>query len=413
MRGLLRHSLQKLLLGACLSVSLLSSPAAALNKDQLLNYPYYDSTPAAEACAVGGGIVTSTLPTTVPEPHKTLFTQAAAAFNINPQYLTALFLSEQGNQWKAFDSQWASSPVGASGPFQFMPGTWSGYKTDGNNDGLMDIMNIYDASYSAAKLSATNTTVTTPLGDLTKPFVPGTLLYAAAVYNWGGGNVQTKTNPDSAITAAPKETQNYLSNIHALISSGFTKSGNPAYPDPVPAVSGSATAGTQNTTSPGCGSLGNVVQTAVKYAWPDYHAPVYLKMKPEYEAAIRAAQSAGKYVGGGAHPGIDCGGFVTRVMQDSGLDPNYGGGGNTDYQERYMRQHPELYEPIFPTSTADMRPGDIAINDTHTYLYVGAVAGFNSDTASAAFSTTGTGWRAPMAGSEVPASPNYRWYRHK
>lgn len=412
MRYALSKFTRNLTIALHLALLFTTSPAAALNKDQILNYPYYDPTASEVLCSTGAVSVNSEMSANVPEPHKTLFTQASAAFNINPNYLAALFLSEQSNQWKAFDTQWASSPVGASGPFQFMPGTWSGYKTDGNNDGVIDIMNIYDASYAAAKLSATNTTIDTPLGDLAKPFVPGTLLYASATYNWGGGNVQTKTNADSPITVAPTETQDYLKNIYSLISSGFTKSGKASYPDPIPSVTGSATAGTTSA-SPNCGSLGNVVQTAVKYAWPDYHPPVYLDMKPEYETAIRAAQTAGKYVGGGGNPGIDCGGFVTRVMQDSGLDPNYGGGGNTDYQERYMREHTELYEPIFPTSTADMRPGDIAINDTHTYLYVGQVAGFNSDTASSAYSADGDGWRAPMAGREIPADPDYRWYRHR
>src|SRR5258708_1050730 len=66
-----------------------------------------------EGCSVGRSIA-STLPDAVPEPHRTLFTQAAAAFKTNPQFLAALFLTENGNVWKPFNTGWPTSPVGAS-----------------------------------------------------------------------------------------------------------------------------------------------------------------------------------------------------------------------------------------------------------------------------------------------------------
>lgn len=37
----------------------------------------------------------------------------------------------------------------AVGPMQFIPGTWEGWKVDGNGDGLFDPQNIYDATYTA------------------------------------------------------------------------------------------------------------------------------------------------------------------------------------------------------------------------------------------------------------------------
>ena len=184
-------------------------------------------------CSVGSnGPISMTASNNIPEPHKAVFERAASKFAVNPNLIAALFLSEQGNVWKPFDSPWASSPAGASGPFQFMPGTWGAYKEDGNGDGVTDIMNFEDAAYAAAKLAATGTNQSTPLGDLNKPFAPNTMIFFSATYNWGGGNVQNKTNPDSPITAAPKETQNYMNNIHMVISSDFTKSGHSAYGPP-------------------------------------------------------------------------------------------------------------------------------------------------------------------------------------
>jgi membrane-bound lytic murein transglycosylase B len=39
----------------------------------------------------------------------------------------------------------------ALGPMQFLPGTWSRYASDGDNDGKADVQNIYDASLAAAR----------------------------------------------------------------------------------------------------------------------------------------------------------------------------------------------------------------------------------------------------------------------
>lgn len=179
----------------------------------------------------------------------------------------------------------------------------------------------------------------------------------------------------------------------------------------------SGASGVSNTsTCGGSGSgaaVGNAVQTAINYAWPEYHSPPYTVLKPSYAQAVAAAQAAGKYVGGGINPGVDCGGFVTRVMQDSGVDPAYNqANGPTVSQLNYALSSGK-YTEIKPTSTADMMPGDIAINSTHTYMYVGQNPGFATDIASASYSTTGASWRSPMAGHEKPADPNFRWFRLK
>lgn len=217
------------------------------------------------SCSVGGeGPISMAASMNIPEPHKAIIERAASKFSVSPNLIAALFLSEQGNVWKPLDSQWASSPVGASGPFQFMPGTWGAYKQDGNGDGAIDIMNFEDAAYAAAALAATGTNQSTPLGDLAKPFAPNTMIYFSAVYNWGGGNVQKKTNPESGLSAAPTETQNYMKNIHAVISSDFTKSGHDKYGPPrMPGEANNTSTGTTGeatASTGGCLSSGSNTQ---------------------------------------------------------------------------------------------------------------------------------------------------------
>lgn len=240
--------LKQLILVLCGGLLLLNSGLATALTDSDLNSIYNDTVwyKADSGISCGSSpAVGSTLPSTVPEPHASLFTQAAAVFNMNPQFLTAIYLTENGNVYKPFDTQWGISPSGAKGPFQFMPATWDRYQTDGNKDGVMDINNIYDAAYSAAKMLSSYAGLNAPLGSLDAPYKANTLLEAAAAYNWGGGNVQIHTTPTSGITgdgSVPRETQEYLSNIYSLISSGFTKTGKPGYPDPAPGASPGAAA---------------------------------------------------------------------------------------------------------------------------------------------------------------------------
>lgn len=160
---------------------------------------------------------------------------------------------------------------------------------------------------------------------------------------------------------------------------------------------------------------GSVVETALNYAWKDYHKPNYLDLKPAYAKAISKAQGEGKYVGGGIHPGVDCGGFVTRVMQDSGADTKYGGGGNTTSQLSYLVASGKYTELKNPT-TGDLKPGDIAIKTDgggHTYMFVGNQPNFETQVASSSYSPSNTQWRSPMAGHEAPADPEYRWFTLK
>jgi hypothetical protein len=164
---------------------------------------------------------------------------------------------------------------------------------------------------------------------------------------------------------------------------------------------------------------GGLINTVKDYAWPDYHPAPYLSRKPAYATAVATASKKGLYVGGtvGGVAGIDCGGFVTRVMLDSGYEPEYnssGKGGATGSPDNPGTQWGWLdknWQKLNPKSTKDLQPGDVAINSSHTYMYVGKVEGFNSVVASASYGESSG--RAPMAGHEAAASPNFTWYRKK
>ena len=163
---------------------------------------------------------------------------------------------------------------------------------------------------------------------------------------------------------------------------------------------------------------GDAIATALTYAWPDYRGRGFVTPKSEYAEAISRAKASRSYIGGIRYPGIDCGGFVTRVMLDSGYEPGYnnaGKGGATATQLQWARENWQLVGRGNTLSTIDLLPGDVAFrvtssgaNDGHTFMYVGTQAGFGDDIASASLDT-----RAPMAGRENPLSNDIEWYRKK
>lgn len=165
----------------------------------------------------------------------------------------------------------------------------------------------------------------------------------------------------------------------------------------------------------GCSVAGSgLTATVFAYAWPDYHPAPYVTKKPEYEEAVTAAIANGQYVGGISYPGVDCGGFVTRVMLDSGYEPDYNYGGLYSAGAGTVAggQKPWLdanWEPLgHVDSSGELQPGDVAIftDLSHTYMYAGTIPNFNSTTASASLDQ-----RAPMAGSDDVTASNVIWFR--
>ena len=156
---------------------------------------------------------------------------------------------------------------------------------------------------------------------------------------------------------------------------------------------------------------GDLSATVKAYAWPDYHAAQYLKRRPAWAKVADNRDS--HYVGGTVKGirGIDCGGFVTMTLRNSGFDSGYNPnkGNTTGGQIPYLESN---WKKIKVSNTSDLHPGDVAINSTHTFLYVGKIPGFNDVFASASYSSDGSGGRSPMAGQGDAMTPGkYEWYR--
>lgn len=138
----------------------------------------------------------------IPEPYKTIFDAAAQKFDMQPAFLAAIFLAgehhrakisetvwvhtfDPNTKWPNADGPWASSDVGASGPFQFMPATWAGHKAFArpnpeHPNGEPSVQDLWDSAFAAAhKLS------TDGAKDMTTD--TNKLRGVAGNYNGGGG----------------------------------------------------------------------------------------------------------------------------------------------------------------------------------------------------------------------------------
>ena len=328
------------------------------------NIRLYD--PKSSACTEAAGSVSADLSKNIPSDWGKIFSAAAEKFDVNPNFLAALYLTEQGNTWKPLNSHWESSQVGASGPMQFMPGTWAGHAQDGNGDGKAEVKNPYDAVFGAAHLiKSMGTDKKTPLGDIGSPWKrqPKTILYAAGEYNWGGGNVQSHTSDSSPLTDAPKETQNYLKNIYELFNSDFTKSGHPNYRDPTSTGEGgngssvvSASSCANNTGGVHAGSIVETAKGLINKDNPSTPSQAYKDARAKYNPEAGGDMT-------------DCGKYVATVMRASGADPDYPSAG-TSIQRNYVMNSPK-YTIINTKSPSDLQPGDILVNNGHTMLYIG------------------------------------------
>ena len=170
-----------------------------------------------------------------------------------------------------------------------------------------------------------------------------------------------------------------------------------------------------NASNFGCTVSGDFEKLVLSYAWPEYHPASFTERRPEYISAVNQSVSEGRYVGG--FEGVDCGGFVTILVQNSGLEPDYNktapGPGPTSAQEPWVQQHGWVLlnsDPNTPVDASILQAGDVAFSNGHTFIYVGEINGFDSTIASASF-----GERAPMAGKEATDFGNgvvVRWYRN-
>ena len=159
---------------------------------------------------------------------------------------------------------------------------------------------------------------------------------------------------------------------------------------------------------------GNFSEYVLKYAWPD--STTRTDKKPEYAEAIEKAKSEGRYVGdecfGG---GVDCGAFVTTILNDSGFEPRYNhsgklsdGAGYTAIQRAWAEANWQTLGDGASINVADLQPGDVAHSPGHTFVYAGDIPGFNSKIASASQCEY-----APKAGLESITSGSVTWFRKK
>lgn len=218
------------------------------------------------------------------------------------------------------------------------------------------------------------------------------------------------------ISAFPDRYNNNKAEAQGLLDQYWADA--PAIPLPIP-VTGGAGDGGANTSTVDCSSSfngGSLTETILAYAWPDYHEAPYFDMKPQYAAAVKEAQAKGGYVGGGPHPGIDCGGYITLLMRNSNTDPTYNSyNGDVGAQQRYMDEHPDRYMKLSGVKyITDLKLGDIFITSDrgHTYMFVGQIPNFHGNITSASFSTTGQSWRTPMA-ETIRTIEAGTWYRLK
>jgi hypothetical protein len=118
-------------------------------------------------------------------PYQPVIDASAAKYGIDPAWLTRLLHQENGFR------PTGTSPAGAQGIAQFMPGTAARYG-----------VNVNDPSSSIDGAAHY-------LSDNLKMF-GGNQGLATAAYNWGEGNVQKWLKSGGGV---PKETQQYVSNI--------------------------------------------------------------------------------------------------------------------------------------------------------------------------------------------------------
>jgi len=181
----------------------------------------------------------------------------------------------------------------------------------------------------------------------------------------------------------------------------------------------SSAKGTTAACSGANGDAGKLQELTLKYAWPEGGHGT--DRKSDYVTAIGKAESEGRYVGG--YHGVDCGGFVTTLIYDSGFDTTYNhnaknseGAGRTSIQEAWALKNWQklgtangTYEPDGGTFTDDkLQPGDVAFSPGHTWIYVGEISGFGSKYASASY-----GEKAPAVAGEGFSYNSPTWYRKK
>jgi hypothetical protein len=111
--------------------------------------------------------------------------------------------------------------------------------------------------------------------------------------------------------------------------------------------------------------------------------------KPEYQNAMPKYNGATAYT-----PYTDCGVFVATVMVMSGVDKEYFRRG-TPSQRDYVRGSPKYQVFDNLNSVSELQPGDIFVNNSHTFIYTGNYKGGDGRTYNSVSASLGS--RVPQA----------------
>ena len=101
----------------------------------------------------------TTEPAAIPPPVKALYVEAARRYHLPWTLLAGIGMEETGH-----GATHATSPAGAQGLMQFMPGTFAIYGVDGDHDGRASITSDADSIYSAANYLTKSGATTGPAG---------------------------------------------------------------------------------------------------------------------------------------------------------------------------------------------------------------------------------------------------------
>lgn len=204
------------------------------------------------------------------------------------------------------------------------------------------------------------------------------------VYN---EKAQDGANGSTSAGALDKYATGVVNGVKKIVSADGQSSSSPGATNPASCLDGQSGI-----------VAGNIVQTALNFAWPEPFSKAPASEKPPQGPRTNAlvptpayATALEKFNPAGLHAqaaGADCGVFVATVMHSTGADPSYPASG-TSIQAAYVRANPAKYD-VVPSvaSTAELLPGDIMIVEGHggpghTYIYIGPQPnGYNQASAS-------------------------------
>jgi hypothetical protein len=319
---------------------------------------FYDPSAACSTTSFGPG----TLPSYIEQPYNSIFTAAAAAYNINPAALVAIFYNEQygvGPAESAFQSHtmptppppygdgvpWASSGV-AYGPFQFETGTWATEGVSANGQGgTPNIEDLADSAFSAAHYLSDG-----DLGIKVTASSTGSQ-FAAAASTYNGGS--------SAYGASAETIYEQV-----LSDEGVTTPTTPTTPE-----SGCGTVSTSCAVS-----TGNAVilceaeqYKGIYYVLGGGHD--YASFETECPASVLATAASGSTADVPGPCATDCSGLVT-VAVDSAFGQNF------SWDVAGIENDKANWQKL-PNITS-VQPGDVVTEGSDTHVEI--VESYNSST---------------------------------